>query len=120
MSLVEVVLSNVKAVQEHLCLQGCHIWNWSISGDMLGVWIDGWFCSVTSFIYDLEVIEIFQSLVCSSQRTHYLFFIFIITNSCTVNISAVYITKVSLYIIPTPTSFDIPVSSLGGSTSAPC
>jgi len=46
--------------------------------------------------------------------------IFIITNKCTINITKVYIATVSLYIIYTPTCFDISMSSAGISTSAPC
>jgi len=46
--------------------------------------------------------------------------IFTITNKCTINITKVYITAVSVYIIYTATCFKISMSSSGSSTSAPC
>ena len=51
-------------------------------------------------------------------RTYLLFFI--ITNNCTINITKVYVTKVSLYIIQIPIHFSILMSSSGSSISAPC
>jgi len=41
------------------------------------------------------------------------FIVFITTNKCTINITTEYVTTVSLYIICTPTCFDISVSSSG-------
>jgi len=49
-----------------------------------------------------------------------IFIVFITTNKCTINITAVYTTTVSLYIIYTPTCFDISVSSWGSFTFVPC
>jgi hypothetical protein len=46
--------------------------------------------------------------------------LFIITNKCTITIIKVYITAASLYIIHTPTCFEMSMSSSGSSTSAPC
>jgi len=45
---------------------------------------------------------------------------FITTNKCTINITKVHITITSLYIIYTPTCFDISMPSSGSSISAPC
>jgi len=49
-----------------------------------------------------------------------IFYYFYYNQKCTINITKVYITRVSHYIIHIPTCFDISMASTGSSTSAPC
>jgi hypothetical protein len=49
-----------------------------------------------------------------------IFHYFFMTNKCIINVTKVYITTVSLYVIHTPTCFEISTSSSGSSASVTC
>ena len=56
----------------------------------------------------------------STQYNVFRSVLYIFIKKCTINITQVYIQKVTLYIIHTPTCFAISISSSGSSTPAPC
>ena len=85
---------------EMLLLEWCLCMNWAVS--VTKWWLQpGW----SGFI---------------SKEGKGIFFVFITTNKCTINITTVYITTVSFYIIYTPTCFDISVPLSGSFTFVPC